>query len=104
MHSFMISRPCLELARPAARISPKGELARSSLSFSLLSCLSLIQTQTCPSKCSGVTRLARRVHRRSATIAMAAMELKMIGSIIQPPDLTNSHTVTAPSKKCATLT
>jgi len=32
------------------------------------------------------------------------MELKMIGSIIQPPDLTNSHTVTVPSKKCATLT
>ena len=27
----------------------------------------------------------------------------MIGSIIQPPDLTNSHTVTVPSKKCATL-
>ena len=27
----------------------------------------------------------------------------MIGNIIQPPDLTNSHTVNAPSKKCATL-
>ncbi|GLH45390.1 hypothetical protein RS3R1_44780 [Pseudomonas atacamensis] len=27
----------------------------------------------------------------------------MIGNIIQPPDLTNSHTVTVPSKKCATL-
>jgi len=26
------------------------------------------------------------------------MELRMIGSIIQPPDLTNSHTVTVPSK------
>jgi len=34
---------------------------------------------------------------------MAAMELRMIGNIIQPPDLTNSHTVTVPSKKCATL-
>jgi hypothetical protein len=33
----------------------------------------------------------------------AAMELKMIGNIIQPPDLTNSHTVNVPSKKCATL-
>jgi hypothetical protein len=31
------------------------------------------------------------------------MELMMIGNIIQPPDLTNSHTVNAPSKKCATL-
>ena len=27
----------------------------------------------------------------------------MIGNIIQPPDLTNSHTVNVPSKKCATL-
>ena len=62
-----------------------------------------VSSQTCPSKCSGVTRLARRVHRRSATMPSAAMELMMIGNIIQPPDLTNSHTVNVPSKKCATL-
>jgi hypothetical protein len=36
-------------------------------------------------------------------IPTAAMELKMIGSIIQPPDLTSSHTATTPRKKVAPL-
>ncbi len=85
MHSFMISRPCLELARPAARISPSGELARRSLSFWALSCLPLICFHTWPSSSGGATRLLRSVHRRSATMAVAAIELRMIGSIIQPP-------------------
>src|SRR5690606_34155082 len=93
IYSFMISRPWRELARPAARISPSGELARSSLRRSWLSFLSLIQRQTSPSKCGGVTRAGRRVQKRSTTMAAAVTEQRMIGSMIQPPALTNSHTV-----------
>ena len=47
----------------------------------------------------GQMRLGRRVHRRSAMMPAAAMEHRMIGSIIQPPALTSSHTVVHPPRK-----
>src|SRR5690554_7519667 len=92
MLSFMISRPCRELARPAASICPKGEPARSSLSLPASSSRACTQRQAWPSKCGGLTREARNVHKRSATIATAITEQAIIGSMIQPPDLISSHT------------
>ncbi len=85
-------------------MSPKGDPARNSRSRSALSCLSWIQRQTWASSVGGATRLRLRVHSRSAMMAVARMELRMIGSIIQPPALTISNTRPLPlPQNAATL-
>src|SRR5690554_1077162 len=103
MLSFICSRPWRELASPAARICPSGEPARSSLSLLLSSCLACTQRHTCPSKCGGLILPVRSVHSRSTTMATASTEQRIIGSIIQPPDLINSHTSKLQQKICHTL-
>jgi hypothetical protein len=48
--------------------------------------------QTSATRCFGNTLSLRRLQKRSAMIEIEMIEQRMMGSINQPPDFTNSNT------------
>src|SRR5690606_16591297 len=92
MLSFMMSRPLRALTRPVARIRPSGDDAASVCNLPCSSLPLASQSRTCSINPAGARRAARKVQKRSATMAAARIEHSTMGNINQPPDLRISST------------
>src|SRR5690554_754015 len=101
MLSFIISRPCLALSSPAARIRPSGVDCLSSRSRFWFRSLFLIQPHRSFTVLRGTIREGCRVQNLSIMIASATTEHSNRGTITQPPAFKTSNTHDPPAKNSA---